>query len=96
MKSEKVIGWLRRNFLVVSTIAAVIIGAVLGSLIRLAQPSSQTIMLLSFPGEILMHMLKVEIYFIICSHMLNYHFQMMIIPLIVSSLISGFLCRSSV
>uniref|UniRef100_A0A183BUK9 Amino acid transporter n=1 Tax=Globodera pallida TaxID=36090 RepID=A0A183BUK9_GLOPA len=67
-----VLQWLRKNALVGATLVAVLLGALLGSIVRLGNPSSQTIMLLTFPGEILMHMLK-----------------MMIIPLIVSSLISG-------
>ncbi|KAI6183944.1 Excitatory amino acid transporter 2 [Aphelenchoides bicaudatus] len=65
-------GWLRKNWLLVATILSVVLGAVLGFIIRLQKPTPQTIMLLSFPGELLMHMLK-----------------LMILPLIVSSLISG-------
>lgn len=65
-------GWLRKNLLLVSTVASVIIGAILGFSLRSLHLDVQTITLLSFPGEILMNMLK-----------------MMILPLIVSSLISG-------
>uniref|UniRef100_A0AC34Q7F8 Amino acid transporter n=1 Tax=Panagrolaimus sp. JU765 TaxID=591449 RepID=A0AC34Q7F8_9BILA len=64
--------WLRKNLLLVLTVASVILGALLGFFLRSLNPSPQTIMLISFPGEILMNMLK-----------------MMILPLIVSSLISG-------
>ncbi|KAL3094992.1 hypothetical protein niasHS_006343 [Heterodera schachtii] len=67
-----VLEWLRKNALVGATLVSVLLGALLGTVIRYANPSLQTIMLLTFPGELLMHMLK-----------------MMIIPLIVSSLISG-------
>ncbi len=63
---------LRRNFLLVATIGAVLVGALLGFVFRFQQPSPTTVMLISFPGELLMNMLK-----------------MMILPLIVSSLISG-------
>uniref|UniRef100_A0A0M3HUC3 Amino acid transporter n=1 Tax=Ascaris lumbricoides TaxID=6252 RepID=A0A0M3HUC3_ASCLU len=64
--------WLRKNLLLVCTVASVLLGALLGFVIRPLNLEPQTIMLLSFPGEILMHMLK-----------------MMILPLIISSLISG-------
>ncbi|CAD5212045.1 unnamed protein product [Bursaphelenchus okinawaensis] len=64
--------WLRKNILLVATIASVLLGAVLGFIVRTQQPSPFTIMVISFPGEVLMHMLK-----------------MMILPLIISSLISG-------
>ncbi|KAI6230382.1 Excitatory amino acid transporter 2 [Aphelenchoides fujianensis] len=69
---KKQMGWLRKNLLLVATIAAVLIGALLGFIIRTQKPSPHTVVLLSFPGELLMHMLK-----------------MMILPLIISSLISG-------
>ena len=36
-----VFGWFRKNALVTATIAAVLLGALLGSLIRLSNPSSQ-------------------------------------------------------
>jgi len=64
--------WLRKNLLLVMTVASVILGALLGFALRSTDPSPQTVMLISFPGEILMNMLK-----------------LMILPLIVSSLISG-------
>lgn len=58
--------------LLVFTIAAVLVGLILGFLGRLANPTPQSITLISFPGELLMRLLK-----------------MFILPLIVSSLISG-------
>ncbi|MFH4980306.1 hypothetical protein AB6A40_007015 [Gnathostoma spinigerum] len=64
--------WIRKNALLVATIGSVIFGAIFGFILRLQNLSPQSIMLVSFPGEILMHMLK-----------------MMILPLIISSLISG-------
>lgn len=64
--------WIRKNSLLVATIISVILGVALGIWVRLQNPSPRAIMLISFPGEILMNMLK-----------------MMILPLIVSSLISG-------
>lgn len=60
------------NMLLILTIAGVLVGLILGFLGRLINPSPQTITLVSFPGELLMRLLK-----------------MFILPLIVSSLISG-------
>uniref|UniRef100_A0AAF5DQ33 Amino acid transporter n=2 Tax=Strongyloides stercoralis TaxID=6248 RepID=A0AAF5DQ33_STRER len=67
-----IMGWLEKNLLLTLTIGSVVLGGILGFILRSTNPDPQTIMLISFPGEILMHMLK-----------------MMILPLIVSSLISG-------
>ncbi|KAK1131309.1 hypothetical protein K0M31_017596 [Melipona bicolor] len=69
---QLVVDWLGENTLLVFTIAGVLVGLILGFLGRLANPSPQSITLVSFPGELLMRMLK-----------------MFILPLIVSSLISG-------
>ncbi|XP_078511253.1 excitatory amino acid transporter 2-like [Lissotriton helveticus] len=65
--------WLKRNLLLILTIAGVILGSVFGTLLRLLPPlDSNIVLLISFPGDILMRMLK-----------------MLILPLIISSLISG-------
>jgi len=64
--------WLKTNLLLSATIGSVLLGALLGFILRSQQLTPSTVMLLAFPGEILMNMLK-----------------MMILPLIVSSLISG-------
>ncbi|TSM94650.1 Excitatory amino acid transporter 1 [Bagarius yarrelli] len=64
--------FLRRNFLILFTIGAVVVGVILGFTLRPRNLSFQEIKYLSFPGEILMRMLK-----------------MMVLPLIVSSLITG-------
>ncbi|XP_043524116.1 excitatory amino acid transporter-like [Frieseomelitta varia] len=69
---QLVVDWLGENTLLVFTIAGVLVGLILGFLGRLANPSPQSITLVSFPGELLMRVLK-----------------MFILPLIVSSLISG-------
>ncbi|PAA70161.1 hypothetical protein BOX15_Mlig005305g2 [Macrostomum lignano] len=60
------------NLLVTLTVLAVVLGIVVGLTTRLASPGERAIMIVGFPGELLMNMLK-----------------MLIIPLIVSSLISG-------
>ncbi|VDK60538.1 unnamed protein product [Gongylonema pulchrum] len=64
--------WLRRNLLLVLTIGSVLTGIGLGFIMRSFNLTPQSIVLVSFPGEMLMHMLK-----------------LMILPLIISSLISG-------
>ncbi|XP_014476899.1 PREDICTED: excitatory amino acid transporter-like [Dinoponera quadriceps] len=69
---QMVVEWMGSNMLLVLTIAGVLAGLGLGFLGRLANLSPQSITLVSFPGEILMRMLK-----------------MFILPLIISSLISG-------
>ncbi|KAF5888667.1 excitatory amino acid transporter 2-like, partial [Clarias magur] len=66
-------GWFTRNLLLALTILGVIGGSVLGLLLRyVSSLDSDTLTLVSFPGDILMRMLK-----------------MLILPLIISSLISG-------
>lgn len=67
-----VIKWMKSNLLLALTIAGVLVGLGIGFLGRLADFEPQSITLISFPGEILMRMLK-----------------MFILPLIISSLISG-------
>ncbi|EFN78894.1 excitatory amino acid transporter [Harpegnathos saltator] len=69
---QMVVEWMGSNMLLVLTIFGVLVGLGLGFLGRLADLSPQAITLVSFPGEILMRMLK-----------------MFILPLIISSLISG-------
>ena len=43
--------WLRKNLLLVATIGAVLLGGILGFVIRSQRPSPSTIMLISFPGQ---------------------------------------------
>ncbi|XP_017765707.1 PREDICTED: excitatory amino acid transporter-like isoform X2 [Eufriesea mexicana] len=71
-KLQLVVDWMGENLLLVFTTAGAFMGLILGLLCRLANPSPQTITLVSFPGELLMRLLK-----------------MFILPLIISSLISG-------
>ncbi|MEJ1278489.1 solute carrier family 1 (glial high affinity glutamate transporter) member 2 [Cricetulus griseus] len=64
---------LGKNLLLSLTVFGVILGAVCGGLLRLASPiHPDVVMLIAFPGDILMRMLK-----------------MLILPLIISSLITG-------
>ena len=64
--------WSKKNLLLILTVAAVVLGTLLGFCLRFAEPSKTAIMLINFPGKLLIRMLK-----------------MLIIPLVVSSLISG-------
>lgn len=61
-----------KHTLLVLTFGGVLLGVALGFSLRSAELSSDTIMLISFPGDLLMRMLK-----------------MLVLPLIVSSLITG-------
>ncbi|TKC52833.1 hypothetical protein EI555_019325, partial [Monodon monoceros] len=64
---------LGKNLLLTLTVFGVILGAICGGLLRLASPiHPDVVMLIAFPGDILMRMLK-----------------MLILPLIISSLITG-------
>ncbi|XP_076700456.1 excitatory amino acid transporter 2 isoform X2 [Callospermophilus lateralis] len=64
---------LGKNLLLTLTVFGVILGAVCGGLLRLVSPiHPDVVMLIAFPGDILMRMLK-----------------MLILPLIISSLITG-------
>uniref|UniRef100_UPI00398ED15A excitatory amino acid transporter 2-like isoform X1 n=2 Tax=Pristiophorus japonicus TaxID=55135 RepID=UPI00398ED15A len=64
---------LRKNLLLTLTVFGVIFGAVAGGLLRYASPiHPDIVMIIAFPGDILMRMLK-----------------MLILPLIISSLITG-------
>lgn len=56
-----VVACLRRNLLLVLTIAGVVLGVVLGLSLRHAHPHPTTILLLSYPGELFIRMLKLMI-----------------------------------
>ncbi|KHJ91757.1 transporter, dicarboxylate/amino acid:cation Na+/H+ symporter family protein [Oesophagostomum dentatum] len=63
--------WLRRNLLLVLTIAGVVIGVLGGGLLRLAKPSSEIVKYLGFPGELFMNMLKAMILPLIVASLIS-------------------------
>ncbi|XP_033739635.1 excitatory amino acid transporter 2-like [Pecten maximus] len=69
---KKAGSWGKDNLLLILTIAGVVMGLILGFALRVVEPSDQAKMLIAFPGDILMRMLK-----------------MLILPLIVSCMITG-------
>ena len=62
--------WCKDNLLLVLTVAGVVLGVMFGFLLRLTEPSEDTIMLISFPGEILMRALKMLILPLIVSSLI--------------------------
>lgn len=70
--TERTKVWFKTNLLIIFTIASVLCGIFLGIGLRSVEPSKDAILLIGFPGDVLMRMLK-----------------MLILPLIVSSLITG-------
>ena len=63
---------MKKDVLLVLTVESVVIGVVLGFIIRPLKPSNDAISLIGFPGEIFMQIV-----------------EMMILPLIISSVISA-------
>ncbi|KAL2747955.1 excitatory amino acid transporter-like [Vespula maculifrons] len=68
---QAVVDWMDKNMLLILTIAAVLIGLGLGFLGRLLDLSPQSIMLITFPGEILMRLLKMFILPLVTSSLIT-------------------------
>lgn len=66
----QVCSWFGENALLVLTIAGVVLGIVFGFIGRIGNYSEDTIMLISFPGDILMRMLKMLILPLIISSLI--------------------------
>ncbi|XP_035215700.1 excitatory amino acid transporter-like [Stegodyphus dumicola] len=71
-RQNPILKWMRMNLLLMLTIAGVLIGILVGFLARMGEYNDDVVALVSFPGDILMRMLK-----------------MLILPLIISSMVSG-------
>ncbi|XP_015792732.1 excitatory amino acid transporter [Tetranychus urticae] len=67
---QRCIDWNLENLLLILTIAAVVGGGVVGGLLRYTYLSDDTQMLIKFPGEILMRMLKMLIVPLIVSSLI--------------------------
>uniref|UniRef100_A0A914WFI4 Amino acid transporter n=1 Tax=Plectus sambesii TaxID=2011161 RepID=A0A914WFI4_9BILA len=63
--------WIRQNLLLVLTIVSVVLGAFVGFAMRSLELDSQTVMLVNFPGEMLMHMLKMMILPLIIASLIS-------------------------
>ena len=73
-RTQKVLRWVRQNLLLLFTLVAVILGIVLGLLLRLAEPSEDAILLIGFPGDILMRLLKMLILPLIVASLISGEF----------------------
>lgn len=67
---QKLKSWCKDNLLLLLTITGVVLGVLLGFILRLAEPSDDAIRLISFPGEILMRALKMLILPLIVSSLI--------------------------
>lgn len=70
-RTRSLLIWMKKNLLLELTVLAVLIGGICGFLGRLAKPSPDIILLVSFPGEILMRMLKMLILPLIISSLIG-------------------------
>ncbi|XP_047371000.1 excitatory amino acid transporter-like [Vespa velutina] len=68
---QAVVDWIDKNMLLILTIAAVLAGSSLGFLGRLLDLTPQSIMLINFPGEILMRLLKIFILPLVTSSLIT-------------------------
>ena len=68
--SFQILSWCRENLLLLLTIAGVVLGVLMGFVLRHAEPSPDAIMLIAFPGEILMRALKMLILPLIVSSLI--------------------------
>lgn len=68
--TENIQAWMGENVLLVLTILGVVLGILFGFLARLTTYTPETVMLISFPGDILMRMLKMLILPLIVSSLI--------------------------
>ena len=70
-RKERIMSWVRRNLLLLFTLVAVILGIILGLVLRIAEPSKDAIMLIGFPGDVLMRLLKMLILPLIAASLIT-------------------------
>ncbi len=63
--------WIKTNLLLVLTVLGVVLGGIIGFAGRAANPSDEVIMFISFPGDVLMRMLKMLILPLIISSLIG-------------------------
>ncbi|KAL0267606.1 UNVERIFIED_CONTAM: hypothetical protein PYX00_009832 [Menopon gallinae] len=63
--------WLKNNLLLMTTLAGVVFGAVCGFILRNFDPTEDTILLISYPGEIFMRLLKLLILPLIITSLIS-------------------------
>ncbi|CAL4122145.1 unnamed protein product [Meganyctiphanes norvegica] len=68
---QSVWGWLQRNMLLILTFMGVIVGVTLGLGLRAADPNAITILLISYPGELFIRMLKLMILPLIIASLIS-------------------------
>jgi len=62
--------WFRQNLLLVLTVISVFLGFIIGFVARIFDPSEEVIMFVSFPGDVLMRILKMLILPLIVSSLI--------------------------
>lgn len=68
---KAILRYMRRNVLLFLTITAVLLGLLLGFLLRMTHPSPDAVLLVGFPGEIFMRLLKLIILPLIVSSIMS-------------------------
>ena len=63
--------WIKKNIILVATVSSVFLGSIIGLAGRLFNPSEETIILVAFPGEILMRMLNMIVLPMIASSIIT-------------------------
>ncbi|XP_063587845.1 excitatory amino acid transporter-like [Penaeus indicus] len=67
----KVASWMKENLLLMLTVLGVVFGIAIGAMARMVEYSEDTVMLVAFPGEIMMRMLKMLILPLIISSIIT-------------------------
>lgn len=71
LSKKRTSAFIRGNLLLILTLLSVVVGVIFGFVARSVNPSSRTIELIGFPGELLMSMLKMTILPLISSSLIS-------------------------